>query len=196
MLSDNSFYSRNELNEKGFAFLGKNVLISKMASIYGANKMSIGNNVRIDDFCVLSGKIDLGNYIHIAAYTALFGGNSGIVMEDFSCLSARCAVYAKSDDYSGEYMTNPMIDEQYLNVSDKQVVIKRHVVVGTGSTILPGVTIGEGVSVGSMSLINKSLEPWGIYFGIPCKYYCERSKTLLKLEKQFLETQRLEGYIE
>ena len=75
MLSDNSFYSRNELNEKGFAFLGKNVLISKMASIYGANKMSIGNNVRIDDFCVLSGKIDLGNYIHIAAYNRSNAGS-------------------------------------------------------------------------------------------------------------------------
>lgn len=190
MLSNNSFYSRNELNKIGFASLGKNVFISKKASIYGAHKMSIGNNVRIDDFCVLSGKIDLGDYVHIAVYTALFGGRSGIIMEDFSCLSSRCAVYAKSDDYSGEYMTNPMIDDQYLNICDEQVVIKRHVVIGTGSTILPGVTVGEGASVGSMSLINKSLEPWGIYLGIPCKYYRERSKNLIKLEKQFLETQR------
>ena len=192
MLSDNSFYPFEELKEMGFASLGENVLISKKASIYEANRISLGNNVRIDDFCILSGKIKLGDYIHIAAYTALFGGNSGIVMENFSCLSSRCVVYAKSDDYSGRYMTNPTVDSQYLNVIDEQVVIKKHVVIGTGSTILPGVTVGEGVSVGSMSLINKNLEDWGIYFGIPCKLYCERSKDLLELEKQFLKTKRLQ----
>ena len=192
MTGNNSFYSSEELKEMGFASLGENVLISRKTSIYGMDKISIGNNVRIDDFCILSGKIELGNYVHIAVYTALFGGSSGIIMEDFSGLASRCAVYAKSDDYSGRYMTNPTVDSQYLNVIDEQVVIKKHVVIGTGSTILPGVTVGEGVSVGSMSLINKNLEDWGIYFGIPCKLYCERSKDLLELEKQFLKTKRLQ----
>ena len=192
-MSNNSFFSYKELEEIGFASFGENVLISKKASIYGANQISIGNNVRIDDFCVLSGKIQLGNYVHIAVYTAMFGGNGGIVMEDFSGLSARCAVYATSDDYSGDFMTNPTVDRQYLNIEDKQVVLKRHVVVGTGSTILPGVTIGEGTSVGSMSLVNKSLKSWGIYFGIPCKFYHERSKKLLDLEKQFLEMKNREN---
>ncbi len=104
-----SFLSREELMEIGFKSIGENVLLSRKASIYGPENIEIGNNVRIDDFCILTGKIKLGSYIHIAAYSALFGGEEGIIMEDFSGLSSRVSVYAISDDYSGESLTNPMI---------------------------------------------------------------------------------------
>ena len=64
-----AFLTDAQLAAMGFASLGSNVLISDKASIYGANRIQIGNNVRIDDFCVLSagdGGIYIGNYIHIA----------------------------------------------------------------------------------------------------------------------------------
>ena len=67
-----SFYSQNELLELGFKKIGTNVLISKKSSIYNAQNIEIGDNVRIDDFCLLSGTIKLGNYIHIGAYSALY----------------------------------------------------------------------------------------------------------------------------
>jgi len=181
-----SFYSEEELRELGLKSYGKNVLISRNATIYGADKISIGDNVRIDDFCILSGNISLGSYIHIAAYCGLFGGEAGIIMEDFTTLSSRCAVYGVSDDYSGETLTNPMLPDKFRNVTEGAVTIKKHSVIGTGSSILPGVTIGEGCSVGSMSLVNKSIDAWGIYVGIPCKRIKERKKDLLELEKEFL----------
>lgn len=182
-----SFYDEKELEQLGFKKIGKGVKISRKSSIYGAHKISIGDNVRIDDFCILSGNIELGSHIHIAAYTSLFAGDAGIVMKDFSCLSSRCAVYAISDDYSGASLTNPMIPDKYRNVEEKPVVLERHVLVGTGSTILPGVKLGEGASVGSMSLVNKSLDEWGIYVGTPCRKLRDRKKDLLQLEKSFLE---------
>tara|TARA_Y100000385_G_C12735273_1_gene484476 strand:+ start:412 stop:558 length:147 start_codon:yes stop_codon:yes gene_type:complete len=46
----NSYYSQNELKRLGLCRVGKGVLISKKASIYQASKLSIGDNVRIDDF--------------------------------------------------------------------------------------------------------------------------------------------------
>lgn len=180
-----SFYSEEELQKIGFKQVGKNVLLSRNTCIYGAADMVIGNNVRIDDFCVLSGKIVLGDYIHIAVYSAIFGGEAGVFMHDYTCLSSRCIVYAKSDDYSGNYMTNPMIDEEFLGVYSKKVEIKKHVLLGSGTTVLPGVIIEEGSAVGSMSLVNKSLDAWGIYAGVPCKYMKERSKKLLAMEKAF-----------
>lgn len=93
---------------------------------------------------MLSGNITLGSYIHIAVYTALFGGQAGIEMRDFSTISSRCAVYAKSDDYSGSTLTNPMIPEEYLGILEGKVLLEKHVIVGSGSTILPDVVIGEG----------------------------------------------------
>lgn len=181
-----SFYSEDELKKIGFKSYGKNFLLSKNTQIYGASNMVIGDNVRIDDFCIISGKITIGNYVHIAASCTVFAGNTGVVLEDFTGLSSRSAIYAESDDYSGEYLTNPTVDKKYKNIIKGQVLIGKHVVIGTGSTVLPGVSIGEGSSVGSMSLVNKSLDPWGIFAGIPCKYLKKRSEKLLELEQQFL----------
>lgn len=182
----NSFYSKEELKEFGFKSLGDNVLISKKCSIYGAKNISIGNNVRIDDFCILSGNIEINNYVHIAAGVMLFGGNAGIVFEDFSGISSRSVVYAASDDYSGLYLTNPTVPDVFRNVIDGKVVLHKHVLIGTGCTILPNLVIGEGTAVGSMSLINKSLDQWSIYIGIPCKKIRERDKKLLYLENQMM----------
>lgn len=181
-----SFYSKDELKEIGFKAVGENVSISRNTQIYGAEKMIIGNNVRIDDFCVLSGAIELEDYIHIAIYSALFAGDTGIKMESFSGLSSRCVIYAESDDYSGNYLTNPTVNEEFKDTVRGKVILEKHVILGTGTTVLPGVRIGEGSSVGSMSLVNKDLESWGIYFGIPCRRKKERSQKLLLLEKEMM----------
>lgn len=182
-----SFYSEEELKNIGFASVGKNVLISRYARFYNESQMIIGDNVRIDDFCVLSGKIEFGNHVHIAVYSAIFGKNTGVILGDFSGVSSRCAIYAESDDYSGEFLTNPTVDKNYLGLITGKVEIGRHVVLGSGTVVLPGVVIGEGAAVGSMSLVNKSLDSWGIYAGIPCKFRKERSKRLLELEKMILD---------
>lgn len=188
----NSFLSIEELNQIGFKALGTDVLISRKASIYGASNISIGNHVRIDDFCIISGNITIGSYIHIAAGCYLFGGNSGIEMKDFSAISSRSAVYADTDDYSGMALSNPTVPDKYRKISGGKVVFEKHALVGSGSTILPNVVIGEGVSVGSMSLINKSLEPWGIYAGIPCRRIKERKKDILKLELEINKKEKNE----
>jgi galactoside O-acetyltransferase len=60
------------------------------------------------------------------------------------------------------------------------------VIIGANSVILPDVTINEGSSVGAMSLVNKTLNSWGIFCGVPVKKLKNRSKHLLKLEKEFL----------
>ena len=183
----NSFYTPSELLHLGLTKFGKNVLISRKASIYGAKNISIGDHVRIDDFCILSGKITIGSYVHIAAYTALLGGNKGIVIEDFAGLSSRVSVYTATDDYSGETMTNPTIPEKYKHVTSGEVVIQQHSIIGSGSVILPGVTIKEGSSFGALSLINKDCNEWTINAGIPFKEIKTRSRKLLDLEKKLKE---------
>lgn len=183
----NSYYTENELREVGFKKIGKNVQVSRNTSIYQAQKISIGDNVRIDDFCIMSGEIKIGNNVHIAAGVYIFSGNSGVVIKDYAGISSRTAIYANTDDYSGSMMTNPTIPDKYREVTGGTVILEEHVLIGTGCTILPGVTIGKGSSVGSMSLINKSLSAWGMYVGIPCRWIKERSKKLLECEKKYRE---------
>lgn len=187
-MRENSFYEVDELNKIGFKTIGADVHISRYARFYDAHQISIGNHVRIDDFCILSGNIVIGNYVHVAAYSAIFAGNAGVVLEDFSNISSRCAIYAKSDDYSGNHMTNPMVDSRFLGVIEEKVTISKHCIIGSGCTILPGCLIGEGVAIGAMSLVNKNLDSWRIYAGIPCMPIRERSNNILELEKQFISS--------
>lgn len=180
-----SFYSHEELKNIGFKAIGKNILLSKKTSIYAPDKISIGNNVRIDDFCIISGGekgIEIGSHVHIAAYCAIYG-SGGVVIKDFVGLSARCVIYSASDDYSGDFLTNPTIPKQYLNVLEGVVILNRHAIIGTNSTILPSVIIGEGTAVGAHSLVMKNLEGWSIYFGSPAKRIKKRKQGLLKLEE-------------
>lgn len=183
----NSFYSQEELQSMGFKELGANVLVSRKASIYGAEKISLGNNVRVDDFSILSGRVEIGNHVHIAAYVALYGGEDGIFIEDFVGLSARTSVYSATDDYSGAALTNPTIPEQYRNVECSPVYIGRHVLVGATSVILPGVTLAEGSSFGSFSFITHDSEEWSMNMGIPAKKVKDRKKDILELERKMME---------
>lgn len=178
------YYSEEELKELGITKIGKNVLISNKCCIYQPDMIEIGDNVRIDDFCILLGKIKLGHNVHIAAFCLLSGG-AGIVMHDYSGLAQKCSLYTKSDDYSGRSMTNSTIPDKFKEVRSGEIVIGRHVIVGASSVVLPGVTIGEGASVGAMSLVNRSIEDWTVNIGIPCRKLKDREKGLLDLEKEY-----------
>ena len=184
-----SYYKREELEQLGFKMLGEDVRISRLTSIYAPERISIGDHVRIDDYAFLSGDITLHNYIHIAPFCILIGGTegAGIVMHDYSGLSARVTIYSISDDYSGEYMTNPTIPDEYLNILRGKVTINKYVIVGTSSVILPNVEIGEGAAVGAMSLVSRRLPKWKVCSGFPAKPIRDRSRRLLELEQQFAQ---------
>lgn len=181
--------SQEEITSMGFSSVGKNVQISDKASFYGISRIKIGNNVRIDDFCVLSagmGGIEIGNHIHIAIGVSLIGAGK-IVIKDFANLSSRVSLYSSNDDYSGEYLTNPTVPSEFTNVTHADVYIGKHVIVGSGSVILPGVTLHDGVAVGALSLVNKDCQEFSIYIGVPAKKIKNRKRDLLKLEKTLLE---------
>ena len=165
------YYSPEELKALGLKEYGTDVLISRKCSIYGAGKISLGSHVRIDDFCLLSGKISLGSYVHIAAGAMLFGGNAGISFGDYSTISSRGAVYALSDDYSGEHMTNPTVPEEYTAVEEKPVDIGAHCIIGTGSTLLPGVSLGGGLLSGGHDPCEQEPAPLGHICGHPRPVY-------------------------
>lgn len=184
------FLKQEELDLLGFKFLGKNVKISENAIIYNYKNISIDDNTRIDDFCLLSageGGIEIGKFVHIAAYCSMQGAGK-VVMEDFSGLSSRVSVYSSSDDYSGQSMTNPCIDKQFTNIDSGDVIIKRHVIVGVNSCILPNVTIGSGSAIGAFSLVNKDVPNSVIAVGVPAKEKVKRSENLFEIEKLFLSS--------
>lgn len=180
------YLSDEVIQNMGFKYVGKNVKISDKAAIYNADKISIGDNSRIDDFCIISGKVEIGAYCHITPMCLVAGGEPGVSLNDFATLAYGVKIFSQSDDYSGETMVSSLIPKKYKNEIFKPVVIGRQVIIGAGSVILPGANIAEGCSVGAMSLIVKETHSWGIYAGVPAKRLKERSKNILELENAFL----------
>jgi len=181
------YYTEDDLKDAGFKSIGKNVRIAKNNTIIGLENITIGNNVRIDGECAIiaagEGWLNIGSHIHIGGWCYLSAGD-GIKMEDFTGLSQGVRIYSRTDDYSGKYLTNPTVPEKYIGITRGAVVLGRHVIVGSGTVILPKITIGEGSSVGALSLVTKDLDPWGVYFGSPAKRLKARSKRLLELEEE------------
>ena len=185
------YYSEEELKALGLKSVGKNVLISKKASIYTPSRISIGHDVRIDDFCLLTGNITLGNYIHLAPYVSIHGtGGGSVTMKDFSGLSSYTTVYASSDDYSGNSIPNPTVGEKYEKLISSDIVIEKHVIVGLHSVILPNAYLAEGVALGAMSMLGKKTKPWGFYCGIPCQRLSERQKDCLAMEEEIYRLEK------
>jgi galactoside O-acetyltransferase len=182
------FHSRAALERMGFAALGRDVQVSELASLHGTARIALGDEVRIDDFCVLSagaGGISIGRNVHIAVFCSLIGGGR-ITLDDFSGLASRVAIYSSNDDYSGKFMTNPTVPAEFTGVENGPVHLGRHAIVGAGSVILPGLTLEDGVAVGALSLVNRNCQAFGIYAGRPARRLGDRSRQLLDLEQRFL----------
>ena len=181
-----AYYEPEELSQLGFNSVGENVKVSKQAKIYNAEKINLGANSRIDDFCVISGSVTVGRYCHVTPMCLVAGGVPGVVLEDFATLAYGTKVFAQSDDYSGRSMVNSLIPKKFKDEYLARVEIQKHSIVGANSTIMPGVTLAEGTAVGSMSLVLSSTSPWGIYAGCPARRIKDRRKDLLELEREFL----------
>jgi dTDP-4-amino-4,6-dideoxy-D-glucose acyltransferase len=181
-----------ELRQLGCCSVGEDVQVHSSCVLVGMENLSIGNRVRVDPFCSLiaaNGSINIGDYVHIASYSFLSGAE-GIEISDFAGLSQGARLYSRNEDYTGHALTNPTMPEIYLKRDKGRIRLGRHVIIGAGSIVLPGVEIAEGTAVGALSLVKSSLAPWGIYAGIPAKRPRDRDRALLELNHRLRAAER------
>jgi len=169
--------------------VGRNTIISPKASLYNTQNIEIGDNVRIDDFCILSGGsgLKIGSHVHIGVHASLFAG-SGIVIGDFGSCGPFCCLHSESDNFDGTALFGPTIPEKFKPGYERgEIVFEKYVNLGARITVLPGVTLGEGSAVGANSLIMKDCKPWCIYAGSPARFIKERGKGLIEQSELFLK---------
>ncbi len=185
---DPGYYKDEELKAFGFASVGEHVQVGKNCTLIGLENISLGNDVRIDGnvtIAAANGTVVIGSYVHIAT-GCFIGAGGGVVVEDFCGLSVGVRIFSSSDDYSGQWMTNPTVPSRLRSPLTKPVKLERHAIVGSGSVVLPGCVIGQGCAVGALSLVTKSLQPWSVYFGNPARKLRARGRALLALEEEAL----------
>jgi dTDP-4-amino-4,6-dideoxy-D-glucose acyltransferase len=151
--------------------------------------MTFGDHARIDCFSLLSAGPEgmrIGRNVHLAAGVYLFGSGGRVVIEDFAGLSARTSVYTATDDFKEGHLTGPTIPLKFRKVTSGAVLVGRHVIVGTGTVIMPGVTIGRGAAVGAQSFVRKDVAEFEIVAGNPLRLLGVRDRRVLELEQQYL----------
>jgi dTDP-4-amino-4,6-dideoxy-D-glucose acyltransferase len=161
-----AYYSDDELRHFGFHTVGADVRVSRKCSLYEV-KGSIGNHVRVDDFCILKGHLEIGSYVHIGAYCCLSGVCGIIRMDDFSTLSVRCSVYTGSDDYRANALSSSTVPQEFLRTIRGNVHLGRAALVGAHCVILPGVELGDACSVGALSVVYRSVPAGAIAVSDP-----------------------------
>lgn len=161
--------------------------------IIGIGNIVFGKHIIIDDFVFIYAKntIRIGNYVHIACFSSMTGGEA-IDIGDYSAISQGCRILTGTDDFTDWGFGNSTIPEEYRNTKRAPVKIGRFCIIGANSVVLPGVTIGEGATVGACSVVTRDLEPWGVYIGN--RRIKERNRdAVLKTYERYLYEQKERG---
>jgi|SRR5271157_3911012 len=183
--------SDDELRAIGLRF-GSNVRVDRSAMFFGAEQITIASNVRIDAWSLITAEqpIRIGNFVHVGAGAMIFG-RAGVVLDDFSGLSPRACILTTSDDFVEGYLTNPTVPEEFKRVTAMPVVMKKHSLLGCGSVVLPGVTVGEGAAIGALSLVHRDVQAFAVLCGNPPRKVATRNEIRLReLEAKLLEQYR------
>jgi acetyltransferase-like isoleucine patch superfamily enzyme len=138
--------------------LGKNVRLSKFVNLYGCE---VGDNTKIGAFVEIQKNAKVGNNCKISSHTFVC---EGVTIEDEVFIGHGVTFindsYPRATAADGQLQT-----EQDWKV--EQTVVKRGASIGSGSTILSKVTIGEKAIVGAGSVVTKDVPANAVVAGNP-----------------------------
>lgn len=161
----------------------KNLKIFEFTKIINPEYVYSGDNVIIDDFCLVNAKeespITIGSWVHIASFTSITGGP--VKIGNFVSIASGTRILGGTEGYQNGVLVNPTIPDKYRDVNRDGCIFEDFCFVGVNCVVFPGVTLGEGAIVNAGSIIRESLEPWGVYFmknGRMVKWIKSRDKEL------------------
>ncbi len=140
--------------------LGQNVKLANFINLYGC---SIGDNTKIGTFVEIQKNASIGNNCKIQSHSFVC---EGVTIEDDVFIGHSVTFindkYPRATDAAGSLQT----EADWVVVP---TVVKKGASVGSGSTILCNITIGEGAIVGAGSVVTKDVPPGAIVAGNPAK---------------------------
>jgi acetyltransferase-like isoleucine patch superfamily enzyme len=150
----------NALQKLEHVKLGKNAIIRDFVNLYGC---AIGDNCRIGTFVEIQKNVQLGNNIKISSHTFIC---EGVTIEDDVFIGHNvCFIndkYPRATNSNGELQTEA--DWKLVTTT-----VKRGAAIGSGSTILCGVVIGENAMIGAGSVVVRNVPPNTVVAGNPAR---------------------------
>ncbi|MGH6678845.1 MAG: acyltransferase [Bradyrhizobium sp.] len=148
-----AYYTADELMALGCTAVGNCVSVSRLARFYGYEG-TLGHRVRIDDFTIIKGRVDIGSFVHVSAFCLLGGTGGRLMFGDFSTTAAYVGIYTASDDYASPLLTNSVVPVDLKRGIAGDVTIGRSVVIGSHCVVLPGAVVEDYATVGALCIVN------------------------------------------
>ncbi|WP_293685908.1 acyltransferase [Spirosoma sp. 48-14] len=159
----NMYNLREGIQIQKKAFLDKSINISNIR----------GGTVEIDSYtevlfgvCLMAygGKIKIGKYCSINPYTIIYGHGQGVTIGDNVLIAGHCMIIPANHEFKNK---NIPINQQ--GMKSKGIIIENNVWIGAGCVILDGVHIGQGSVIAAGSIVNKSVDCFSMYGGVPAR---------------------------
>jgi acetyltransferase-like isoleucine patch superfamily enzyme len=140
--------------------LGRNVAIRDFTNLYGCE---IGDDVKIGTFVEIQKGVKIGNRCKISSHTFIC---EGVTLEDDIFVGHSVTFindrYPRATSGNGRLQT----DADWVCV---RTLIKRGASVGSGTTLLCGITVGENAMIGAGSVVTKDVPPGAVVAGNPAR---------------------------
>jgi UDP-2-acetamido-3-amino-2,3-dideoxy-glucuronate N-acetyltransferase len=140
--------------------LGKNVKIYGFVNLYGCQ---IGNDVKIGSFVEIQKGVRIGDRCKISSHTFIC---EGVTIEEEVFVGHNVTfindLHPQATNEDGSLQTE-------ADWKCVRTLVKRRASIGSGATLLCGITIGEAALVGAGSVVTKDVEPGAVVAGNPAR---------------------------
>ncbi len=189
-------FLRGHLYKRLLGSVGKNVVFGANVVLRHPHKIVIGNNVVIDDSCVLDAKgqdnegIVIGDNVFVGRNTLVYCQNGNICIGDNANIGSNCQIFSANSVSIGQdvlmgaysYLVGGGHIAQDVTISINRqgrkalgITVGEDVWLGAHVTVLDGITIGKGVIAGAGAVVKDSVSPYAIIGGVPAKVLGDRT---------------------
>lgn len=172
-VGDNSLFENQStilVAEKSNLEIGHQFKLGEKARLFVNNQWKFGNDVKIETHCAIFarepnhfGILNIGDGTHIGDHT-IIDMVADVTIGKEVAVGPNCTIYTHDHIYSD--LDRPAWKG---GLTKSATCIEDGAWIGSGVTILPGVTIGQRAVIAAGSVVTKSVDPNCIYAGIPAK---------------------------
>lgn len=192
------FLLRKLLYSSLFLHVGRGVVFGRNVVLRHPHKIRIGNNVVIDDDCVLDakgcqvGEFQIGDQVILSRGCILSAKYGALTIGENTNFGANCLVYAAKHVTIGRdtlfaaqcyvgggryYIDDPTRPPIQQSGEPRGVSIGDGCWLGAGVKVIDGMTVGDGVVLGAGAVVSKDLASLSVAVGVPAKVIRLRGET-------------------
>ncbi len=176
-----------------FGDIGRKVVFGRSITIRHPHKIDIGDNVVLDDHCVIDAKgetnegIEIGDNVYVGRNTIIYCKNGNIAIEDNVNLSSNCQVFSSNkltlgrDTVIGAFCyflsggEYDYTDKEHTFAQQSGTCTKGELTIGPNCwfgarvTVLDAASIGEHCVLAAGAVVTKPIPPNSLAAGVPAK---------------------------